>query len=141
MRDKIIRLELDWDLIEYFNMDAESKEYWKDEYSYISEKRDIKPIFNKDGMYYNRTKGLCWIECCGFAKEWNTDDFKRNLQNINFGEKYNEKLMKNLKEILFIHKLRDKHLLSLYYGMRHWFECRRIFRDTRKFMIRVLQDE
>ncbi len=140
-RDKILRLELEFYMTMYYDhVKTGEIEFWKDEFHCVSDKKDIEPIFNKNGWYYNRTTGQCWIECDGKAKEWEPKEFKSELNNIQYGEKYNEKLLKSLYDLLFICKYRDQKLLNLYWGLVHWADSRRVYRESRKFVIQYSKE-
>lgn len=67
----------------------------------------FNPVFNRDGIYYNRRANVCWFETNGKAYLWNKEDFLYALASYEACEKD----IKLFRQFKFIYDY-DKSALS-----------------------------
>lgn len=86
-----------------------SKKAWKD---CVQEENKVIPLFNKNGYYWDRISGTCWLEINGEAYKYSTPElFKYELSLLDKG--LEDKTMKAIK-ILMDEKLASRELRELW---------------------------
>ena len=96
----------------------------------------IPPVFNRNGMYLDRKKDVCWIETeFGCWKAPFSKQFREELQYISSEEDIlPDKVVEAIK-VLRHYNMLPKNLRELWWKHRHAVMLRETYRGSRKFLL------
>lgn len=106
---------------------------------YIESLKMIKPIFNRDGCYYDKEEDVCWVEChYGAWVLGNRKDFDAELQYRAHEEDILHPDVIRAFKALESHNLLTKDLQKKWWRHRDACMLRETCREARRWRIRKL---
>ena len=99
--------------------------------------KEIPPVFNRSGYYYDRLKKITWIENNGWAKTYrNGEDF---LYELNIGEpQLEDSVFESMRKLIKL-GYKNKELFQDYYNERARRQIRKTGRNARKATLVLLR--
>jgi len=96
----------------------------------FTNRKEISPVFNRDGYYYDRITKTAWVEILGRAFEYSPVQFMYELSMLS------HKPLRDIEfqalKTLVINKKASKEMRDLYFIIREWRHLRAVARDTRR---------
>ena len=128
MKLKVLPLEFP------YNQD---KDWWEE---CLNDSDLVEPVFNRDGLYFDREANKCWIEIKGQAWKYPPSQFKYDLECKNH-ILLTDSDRKALEQLIRNNIIKDRKILEMFYLDGHRRECRDVYRCTQARTMRYLKEQ
>lgn len=108
-----------------------------DPYDYYEGHAECRPVFGRNGCYYDRVTGDCWEEFDGRAFKEQPDMFVYRLSILNHEPMSKEEL--EAVELLRLARRLPQALKERWWKQREWSDLRQTYRESRKHCMTSLK--
>lgn len=106
---------------------------------YIDSLKKIEPVFNRNGLYFDRLKNICWVECDhGCWVIGNSRDFNNELNYQTVDQLILHSDVIDAFKKLESHNTLSKEQGKLWWKHRHAVSLRNTFRSSKKWRLNII---